>query len=184
LSPISLAGSSSRKLAARASSTSWHSADEALSTVMASGRLLSAATATIFVPFPRRVGPMAKPPFWRSRRLHPRTLPLDSACLARAAMAPAAAALPPASYRESTAGSGGGRSGKADTCPAVHATALQFPAPTAHRSTPHACRARDDLAAHPQMQAAAPALTTSTVLRSTPSVLPSRTRGDTRATPE
>ena len=37
------------------------------------GRLLPAATATIFVPFPRRVGPTAKPPFSRSRRWHRRT---------------------------------------------------------------------------------------------------------------
>src|ERR1035438_5724603 len=51
------------KLPARTSSTSWHSAGEALWTDMARGRLLSAATATIFVPLPRRVGPTASPPF-------------------------------------------------------------------------------------------------------------------------
>ena len=51
------------KLPARTSSTSWHSADEALWTDTARGRLLSAATATIFVPLPRRVGPTASPPF-------------------------------------------------------------------------------------------------------------------------
>ena len=43
------------KLPARTSSTSWHSAGEALWTDTARGRLLSAAIATIFVPLPRRV---------------------------------------------------------------------------------------------------------------------------------
>ena len=59
----------------RTSSTSLHSAGEALATDTAKGRLLPAATATIFVPLPRRVGPTAKPPFSRSRRWHRRTLP-------------------------------------------------------------------------------------------------------------
>src|SRR6185312_17053766 len=67
-----------QELPASASSTNWHTADEALSTATASGRLLPAAIAMIFVPLPRRVGPTAKPPFLRSRRLHPRTLLPDS----------------------------------------------------------------------------------------------------------
>src|ERR1035437_3584554 len=54
---MSFSGSSSRKLPARTSSTSWHSLGEALWTDTARGRLLSAAIATIFVPLPRRVGP-------------------------------------------------------------------------------------------------------------------------------
>lgn len=39
----------------------------------------------------------------------------------------------------SAIGSGGGRPGKEGACPAVHATALRYPAPKAHHSTPHAC---------------------------------------------
>jgi 2OG-Fe(II) oxygenase superfamily len=81
---MSRAESVSRKLSARTSFRGWHSADEALWTDKATGRLLPAATATIFVPLPRRVGPTAKPPFSRSRRLHPLTPHPDSACPAPA----------------------------------------------------------------------------------------------------
>jgi hypothetical protein len=83
---MSRAGCSARKIPARTSSTSWHSPGEALSTDTARGRLLPAAIATIFVPLPRRVGPMAKSPFSRSRKSHPRMLPPDSACRVHAGM--------------------------------------------------------------------------------------------------
>ena len=63
LSPIRRSGRRSRKLCPRTPSTSWLSCGEALSTLMARGRLLSAAIATIFVPLPRRVGPTARPLF-------------------------------------------------------------------------------------------------------------------------
>jgi hypothetical protein len=65
------AGSSSRKLPAKTASTSWHSAGEALSTDTARGRLLSATTAMILVPLPRRV-----------RWPHPRRLQATSKTLA------------------------------------------------------------------------------------------------------
>jgi hypothetical protein len=58
----------------------------------------------IFVPLPRRVGPTAKPPFWRSRKSHPRTLLPGSASLAGADAAPAASAPLPASCCAPTAG--------------------------------------------------------------------------------
>src|SRR3954471_23028784 len=174
---MSRAGSSSRKLPARTSSTSWHSAGEALSTDTARGRLLSAATAMIFVPLPRRVGPTAKPPFWRSRRSHPRTLLPDSACLAHAAAWPTIAAPLPTSRCAPTAGTGDGRSGRADTSPAAHATVLPCPAPTAHRSAPRACHATDDHDYPPAEHRARQARRSTTVHQSTPSVLPFGIRG-------
>src|SRR5512135_2580499 len=76
------AGNSSRKLPARTSSTSRHSAGEALCTDTARGRLLAAAIATIFVPLPRRVGPTARPPFSaRERRIHERFFQVQLAAL-------------------------------------------------------------------------------------------------------
>jgi len=98
LSPTRRAGNSSRKLPARTSSTSWHSAGEALCTDTARGRLLVVAIATIFVPLPRRVGPTAKPPFWRSRKWHPRMPRLGSTDRAHGGAAPVAAAPVPASH--------------------------------------------------------------------------------------
>lgn len=60
---------------------SWHSAGEAPWTDTARGRLLSAAIATILVPLPGRVGPTAKPLFWRSQKWHRRTLRPNSVAL-------------------------------------------------------------------------------------------------------
>src|SRR5512136_769641 len=128
---MSLAGNSSRKLPARTCSTNWHSAGEALSTATARGRLLPAAIAMIFVPLPRRVGPTATPPFSRSQRLHRRTLLPVSIGLADAGAAPAEPAPAPACRCAPTAGSGDDKSERADTSPAVHATALLCPAPRA-----------------------------------------------------
>jgi hypothetical protein len=93
----------------------------------ARGRLLSAATAMIFVPLPRRVGPTAKPPFSRSRRWHPRTPLPDSAVLAHADAEPAASKPVPASRSGPTVGTGGGMSGMEDISPAVPATAPRYP---------------------------------------------------------
>ena len=172
LSPISRAGSSSRKLPARTSSTSRHSAGEALCTDTASGRLLSAATATILVPLPRRVGPTARPPFLRSRRLHPRTPPPDSVFLARADAGPAAGAPLPACPSGPTAGTGGGRSGTEDTFPASPATALPFPEPIKHRAAPPACHATAARDYPRDAQDATPVPPPPIVLRSIPSVPP------------
>ena len=158
------------KLPARTSSTSWHSAGEALSTDTARGRLLPAAIATILVPLPRRVGPTAKPPFWRSRRWHPRKPLPDSACLAYAAVWPAVLTPLPACRCAPTAGSAGGRSGTEGTCPGVRATALRYQAPKAHRSTPHACRATGSLDCPLAEPHATLARRSTTVPRSTPSV--------------
>src|ERR1035438_748354 len=168
---MSRGGSSSRKLPARTSSTSWHSAGEALCTDTARGRLLSAATATIFVPLPRRVGPTAKPPFWRSRTSHPRTPLPDSAGLAHADVAPASSAPLPASRCESIAGIGGGRSGTADISPATRATALPCPAPRTHRSARPAYRATVGRGCPHVARVAAPAPPRPTVRHSVPSVL-------------
>jgi hypothetical protein len=106
-------GSSSRKLPARTSSTGWHSAGGALWTDTARGRLLPAATLTIFVRLPRRVGSTARPPFWRSRRLHPQA-PLRAYRCA-----------PPA-------GTCGGRSGTADISPVNSRHCARWPLPRAH----------------------------------------------------
>jgi hypothetical protein len=178
---MSLAGSSSRKLPARTPSTSWHSAGEALSTDTARGRLLSAAIATIFVPLPRRVGPTAKPPFWRLRRSHLQTPLPDSACLAYVAARPEVSAPLLTSRCAPTAGTGDGRSGRADTSPAAHATAHPCPAPTAHRSVPPACHATDDHGYPPAEARAKQARRSTTVHRSTPSVLPCGIRGITQS---
>src|SRR5579875_2743217 len=172
---MSLAGSSSRKLPARTSSTSVHSAGEALWTDTASGRLLPAATATIFVPLPRRVGPTARPPFSRSRKWHLRTLLPGSACRVHADVRPAGVKLLPACPNGSTAGSADGRSGTVGTSLEARATALPCPAPTAHRAAPPAYHATDGHGCPPAAQAAAQVLPPPTVLRSTPSVLPSFT---------
>lgn len=124
---MSRAGRWSRKLPARTYSTSWHSAGEALCTDTARGRLLVVAIATIFVPLPRRVGPTAKPPFWRSRKWHPRMPRLGSTDRAHGGAAPVAAAPVPASHSVPIAGTGGGRSGKADIFRAVHANCAPVP---------------------------------------------------------
>lgn len=118
---MSRAGSSSRKLPARTSSTSWHSAGKALWTDTARGRLLPVATATILVPLPRRVGPMARPPFWRSRRLHPRTPPPASTALVHANVEPATSKPLRGCRYGPTAGIYGGKSGTADTSAATPA---------------------------------------------------------------
>src|SRR5690242_20622639 len=154
---MSRAGNSSRKLPARTSSTSWHSAGEALCTDTARGRLLAAAIATIFVPLPRRVGPTAKPPFWRSQRWHPRTPRPGSTGRAHAGAEPVAEAPLPVSHSAPIVGIGGGRSGTADIARVVRATALRCPTPTAHRAGRRACRATDDHAYRPCAAVAAPA---------------------------
>jgi len=169
LSPTRLAGNSSRKLPARTSSTSWHSAGEALCTDTARGRLLVVAIATIFVPLPRRVGPTAKLPFWRSRKWHPRMPRLGSTDRAHGGAAPVAATPVPASHSVPIAGTGAGRSGKADIFRAVHATAPRCPTPRAHHAGRRVCRAMDDHAYRAGVAAAAPAPPVPTVHRSDPS---------------
>ena len=171
----------SRKVPARTSLTRLHSAGEALCTDTARGRLLSAAIATIFVPLPRRVGPTAKPSFWRSRRSHPRTLLPDSACLAPAAARPAVSALLLTFRCAPTAGSGDGRSGTADTFPGVRATAHPCPEPTAHHSAPHACHATDGRDCQHAARHATPTPQEPIVHRLTPSVLPLAVRGITQS---
>jgi hypothetical protein len=152
------AGSSSRKLPARTSSTSWHSAGEALCTDTARGRLLAAAIATILVPLPRRVGPTAKPPFWRSRRWHPRTPRPGSTGRAHVSATPVAAAPFPVSRSVPIAGIGDGRSRKADISRAVPATVRRCPRPTTHHARRRVYRATDDRAYRPGAAAATPAL--------------------------
>src|SRR5450631_2110698 len=181
---MSRAGSSSRKLPARTSSTSWHSAGEALCTDTARGRLLAAATATIFVPLPRRVGPTPRPLFLRSRRSRRRRPLPTSACLAPADAAPTFAAPLPTCPNAPTAGNDGGKSGRADTSPATRATALPCPAPTTRRSIPPACHATGGHGCRNAAPAAAPVRQSPIVLRSTPSVLPSAHAETHRASPE
>jgi hypothetical protein len=171
---MSRAGSSSRKLPARTYSTSWHSAGEALSTDTARGRLLSAATAMIFVPLPRRVGPTAKPSFLRSRKWHRRTPHPDSAFPARAGAWPRASAPVPTCHCAPTAETGDGRSGTEGTYPAAHATAPLCPTPRAHHSVPNGYRAKDGHVYPAAALAAAPAQPRPIVYRSVPSVLSRR----------
>src|ERR1700721_1456694 len=127
----------------------------------------------ILVPLPRRVGPMAKPPFWRSRRLHPRTPRPDSVCLAHADAAPEASALLPVFRFAPTAEIGGDRSGMEDISPATRAIAPQCQAPRTPHSAQNACHATDDRDYRPAARRAAPALPPTTVLRLTPNVQPS-----------
>lgn len=153
---MSRAGSSSRKLPARTSSTSWHSAGEALCTDTARGRLLPAAIATIFVPLPRRVGPTARPPFSHSQRWHPRTPRPDSTGRAHASGAPVAVVLLPVSRSAPRAGIGGGRSGRVDIFRAVPATAPRFPICTTQHGAQDECLAMDDPACRLGAVVAAP----------------------------
>jgi hypothetical protein len=172
------------QLPARTSSTSWHSAGEALCTETARGRLLLAAIATIFVPLPRRVEPTARPPFWRSRRSHRRTPRPSSTARAYAGVAPVAAAPPPASRFAPTAGIGDGRFGTTGIAPAVHATARRCLGPTTPQATRRVCRATDD-PVHPTAAAvAAPVPPTFIVRRSLPSVPASAHSEISRASPE
>ena len=171
---MSRAGSSLRKLPARTYSTSWHSAGEALSTDTARGRLLSAATAMIFVPLPRRVGPTAKPPFWRSRKWHRRTPHPDSAFPARADAELGASAPVPTCRCAPTAETCDGRSGTADISPATRVTALPCPTPKAHHSAPSEYRATDGHVHPSAALAASPAQPRPIVHRSVPSVLSRR----------
>ena len=136
------------------------------------------------MPLPRRVGPTARPLFWRSRRSHPRTPLPGSACPVHAAHAPAHAAPLPACPTAPTAGTAGGRSGTEDTFPAVRATARPCPAPTERRSTPLACHATDAHGCPRAAPAAAPVPPPSTVLRPTPSVLSSPLAEPHRASPD
>lgn len=181
---MSRAGSSSRKLPARTYSTSWHSAGEALSTDTARGRLLPAAIAMILVPLPRRVGPSAKPLFWRSRKWHQRTPLPGSVFLAHADAGQAASAPAPVCRCAPTAESDDGRSDREDTFPASPAIAPRFPAPRALRSKQHECHAtagRDYPHAEPD---AAPAPPLPTVHRSVPNVQSLALRGYLRAPTE
>lgn len=129
-------GSSLRKLPARTDSTSWHSAGEALSIATARGRLLPVAIAMIFVPFPRRDGPMARPPFLRSRRWHRRTLRPTSTVRVPANGAPEHAAPLPVSRFSPIAEIAGDMSGTADTSLAALAIARRFPTPIKLHSAP------------------------------------------------
>lgn len=118
----------------------------------------------------RRVGPTARPPFLRSRRLHPRTPPRYSTSLARATAWPTASEPLPACPRESTAGTGDGRSGTEGISPATRATARPCPILIARRSKRLASHTADDRGGPAAAQAATPAPPRSTVLGSTPSV--------------
>jgi hypothetical protein len=149
LSPMSLAGSSSRKLPAKTSSTSCDSCGEALWTDTASGRLLSAAIARIFVPLPRRVGPTASPPFSPLQTWHRQRLLPTSACLSSKDALPTAALSAPTFPSAPTAENGGGRSDREDISPVAHATARPCPKPTALHLTQLGCPAMDDLAHRP-----------------------------------
>jgi len=102
----------------RTASTSRHSAGEAPLTDTARGRPSPEAIATILGPLPRLVGPTVKPPFWRSQRLHPRTLRPNAAFLAYADVWPSGAAPPQTCLCQPIAESAGGRSGREDTWPA------------------------------------------------------------------
>jgi hypothetical protein len=134
-------GSSLRKLPARTDSTSWHSAGEALSIATARGRLLPVAIVMIFVPFPRRVGPMARPPFLRSRRWHRRTLRPNPTVHVPANGAPEHAAPLPVSRFSPIAEIAGDMSGTADISLAALAIARRFPTPIKLHSAPLACHA-------------------------------------------
>jgi hypothetical protein len=184
LSPTRQAGNSSRKLPARTSSTSWYSAGEALCTDTARGRLLVAAMATIFVPLPRRVGPTAKPPFWRSRRLHRLTPRPSSTGRTHIGVAPVAAMPPPASRFVPTTGIGGGRLGTVGISPAVRAIARRCPRPTTHHAIRHRCRATDDRAHPTDAAVAAPVPLISTVRHSAPNGHASAHSEISRACPE
>src|ERR1700682_2438502 len=167
---MSRAGSSSRKLPARTSSTSWHSLGEALWTLMARGRLLAAARARIFVPLPRRVGPTAKPLFLRWPTSYPQKLLPDSVCRPHADVQPADGGPVSVCRSAPTVGSGDDRFDTEDICSVTLATALRFPAPKARHSELTVCHAR---AAHvcPNGSAVAtPVPTLPTVRRSLPSV--------------
>ena len=144
LSPISRWGNSSRKHPAKTASTSRHSAGEALSTDTARGRPSPEAIATIFVPLPRLVGPTAKPPFWRSRRSHPRTLHPGSAFLARADVLPTDVAVRPTCPHVPIAESAGDRFGTEDTCRAFRTIAHRCPKSRERHSERRGCRAKDD----------------------------------------
>jgi hypothetical protein len=178
---MSRAGSSSRKLPARTYSTSWHSAGEALSTDTAIGRLLPAAIAMIFVPLPRRVGPSAKPLFWRSRKWHQRTPLPGSAFLARAGAGRAVSAPAPVCHCAPTAESDDGRSDREDISPASPAIALRSPEPKALRSKPPAYRARAGHDCPHAEPGATPAPQRPTVHRSVPNVQSLALRGHLRA---
>src|SRR4051794_30446548 len=181
---MSRAGSSSRKLPARTYSTSWHSAGEALSTDTARGRLLAAAIAMIFVPLPRRVGPSAEPPFWRSRKWHQRTPLPGSAFLARADAGQVPSAPIPVCRCGPTAESDDGMSDRADTSPASRAIALRFPAPRALHSKQPEYHARGDRDCPHAGAAAAPAPPLPIVHRSVPNVQSLALRGYLRAPTE
>src|SRR5271167_5013041 len=166
---MSRAGNSSRKLPARTSSTSWHSAGEALCTDTARGRLLAAAIATIFVPLPRRVGPTPSPLFSRSRRSRPQRPLLTSTCLAPADAVPAVAAPLPVFRSAPIAGIYDGRSGREDIFPAARATAPRCPVPIARHAARPGCRATDGPACRPGAAVATPVPPLPIVRRSAPS---------------
>jgi len=140
-SPISRAGSSSRKLPARVSSTSLVSCGKALSTVTARGKLVTAAMAMIFVPLPRLVGPTAKPPFSHSRRCRPTSLPPAAAARDCGVAAPVPAVLYSVARCIPIVENAGDRSDRVDTCLAVPATAPPWAESTKHHSVPHVCLA-------------------------------------------
>lgn len=169
---MSRSGNSPRKHPARTASTSRHSSGEAFSTDTARGRPSPEAIATIFAPLPRLVGPTAKPPFGRSRTLHPRTLHPDSTCLAHGAGGQASAAPRQVCLRQPTAGSGDDRSDRKDTWRASLTTVRRCQESRTHRATPLACRARDGRGYLPGESDVRPAPTTSTVRLSVPNGLP------------
>jgi len=138
----------------------------------------------IFVPLPRRVGPTAKPPFSRSRRLHPRTPRPDSTCLAHTDAAPANSAPLPISRFAPIAEICGGKSGMEDTSPVTRAIAPRYPAPKTPHLAQSACHATDDRDYPTDALHAAPVRQPTTVLRLTPNVPPYAIAEKHRATPE
>jgi hypothetical protein len=174
LSPISRSGNSSRKHPAKTASTSRHSAGEALSTDTARGRPSPEAIATIFVPLPRLVGPTAKPPFWRSRRSHPRTLHPNSASLVRADVLPTGGVLRPACPHVPTAENAGGRFGTEDTCRAFRTIAPRCPESKERHSERSAYRAKGGHDYPPDAPDVEKVPPISTARLSIPSGLPSR----------
>ncbi len=133
-------GSSSRKLPASVSSTSFDSCGEAESIVTARGTLFPAAMAMILVPLPRLVLPTARPPFSQPRSCRRSNLRPDSAFLLGAVSRSVCATLSPTGRSAPTAGTVHARFGTADTCWAIPAIAPRCAESTALRSIPHACQ--------------------------------------------
>jgi hypothetical protein len=123
LSPINRIGRSARKRASRVAATKCGSYGEALATWTAIGRPCRSQIAMILLPFPRRVGPTAAPPFSPRQRWRRRTLRTDRSCRDRADLPQGAAVVPPSVRTVARVGSGDGTSGTEDSGAADHGTA-------------------------------------------------------------